>query len=85
MKRRISLLATAAGMVVALAVAPSATAHNAAFIILPSSECIMVGSEKNVTLPDGTKLDLRPETPHFEIGTSFAAEEGNSKLQKGAC
>lgn len=86
MKRRISLLAAAAGMVVALAIAPSAAAHNRAHIILPNGECIIVGSEKSVTLPDGTFLDLRPETvPADEIGTSFAAEEGNSRLEKGPC
>jgi hypothetical protein len=86
MKRRISLMATAIGMVVMLAIAPSAAAHNRAHIILPNGECIIVGSEKSVTLPDGTFLDLRPETvPADEIGTSFAAEEGNSKLEKGAC
>jgi hypothetical protein len=86
MKRRVSLWATAAGMAVALAVAPSAAAHNRAHIILPNGACIIVGSEKSVTLPDGTFLDLRPETvPADEIGTSFAAEEGNSKLEKGAC
>lgn len=86
MKRRISLLATAAGMVVALAIAPSAAAHNRAHIILPNGECIIVGSEKSVTLPDGTLLDLRPETvPADEIGTAFAADQGNSKLEKGAC
>jgi hypothetical protein len=79
-------MATAAGMVVALAVAPSAAAHNRAHIILPSGECMIVGSEKSVTLPDGTFLDLRPETvPADEIGTAFAADEGNSALEKGAC
>jgi hypothetical protein len=86
MKRRISLLATAVGMVVALAVAPSAAAHNRAHVILPNGDCLIVGSEKSVTLPDGTFLDLRPETvPADEIGTSFAAEEGNSQLEKGPC
>jgi hypothetical protein len=86
MKRRISLLATAAGMVAMLALAPAASAHNRAHIILPGGECIIVGSEKSVTLPDGTFLDLRPETvPADEIGTSFAAQEGNSKLEKGPC
>jgi hypothetical protein len=85
-KRRISLMATAVGMVVTLAIAPSAAAHNRAHIILPNGECIIVGSEKSVTLPDGTFLDLRPETvPADEIGTSFAAEEGNSAIEKGAC
>ena len=85
-KRRIALLTTAAGMVVALAIAPTAAAHNRAHIILPSGECIIVGSEKSVTLPDGTMLDLRPETvPADEFGTAFAAEEGNSRLEKGPC
>jgi hypothetical protein len=85
-KRRISLLATAVSMVAVLAIAPSAAAHNRAHIILPNGECIIVGSEKSVTLPDGTFLDLRPETvPADEIGTSFAAEEGNSAIEKGAC
>ena len=86
MKRRISLLATAAGMVLMLAIAPSAAAHNRAHIILPSGECMIVGSEKSVTLPDGTLHDLRPDTvPADEIGTAFAADEGNSRLQKGPC
>jgi hypothetical protein len=85
-KRRISLFATAIGMVVMLAIAPSAAAHNRAHIILPNGACIIVGSEKSVTLPDGTFLDLRPETvPADEIGTSFAAEEGNSAIEKGPC
>jgi len=85
-KRRISLMATAIGMVVMLAIAPSAAAHNRAHIILPNGDCIIVGSEKSVTLPDGTFLDLRPETvPADEIGTSFAAEEGNSAIEKGPC
>jgi hypothetical protein len=66
--------------------APAASAHNRAHIILPSEECIIVGSEKSVTLPDGTLLDLRPETtPADEIGTAFAAEEGGSALEKGPC
>jgi hypothetical protein len=79
-------MATAIGMVVMLAIAPSAAAHNRAHIILPNGDCIIVGSEKSVTLPDGTFLDLRPETvPADEIGTSFAAEEGNSAIEKGPC
>jgi hypothetical protein len=69
-----------------LALAPATSAHNRAHIILPTGRCIIVGSERSVTLPDGTLLDLRPETtPADEIGTAFAADEGNSALQKGAC
>ena len=86
MKRRISLLATAAGMVIALAIAPTAAAHNRGLVWLPTGECVQVGSIKSVTLPDGTLLDLRPETfPADEIGTAFAADQGNSAVEKGAC
>jgi hypothetical protein len=84
MKRRLPLLVAIA--VVALTLIPIAPAHNRAHIILPDGRCIIVGSEKSVTLPDGTLLDLRPETtPADEIGTAFAAEEGNSRLEKGPC
>jgi hypothetical protein len=70
----------------ALMLTPAAPAHNRAHIILPNGTCIIVGSEKSVTLPDGTMLDLRPETtPADEIGTAFAADEGNSRLEKGPC
>ena len=73
-------------LVMALTLASAASAHNRAHIILPTGECIIVGSEKSVVLPDGTMLDLRPETtPADEIGTAFAADEGNSQLQKGPC
>ncbi len=69
-----------------LMLSPTASAHNRAHVILPNGECIIVGSEKSVTLPDGTLLDLRPETqPADEIGTAFAADEGNSRLEKGPC
>lgn len=78
------LLVLAAAL--ALMLAPGASAHNRAHVILPSGECIIVGSEKSVLLPDGTMLDLRPETqPADEFGTAFAADEGNSRLQKGPC
>ena len=73
-------------LVMALTLASAASAHNRAHIILPTGECIIVGSEKSVVLPDGTMLDLRPETtPADEIGTAFAADEGNSQLEKGPC
>jgi hypothetical protein len=83
MPRR-TIAATVFGVVLMLA--PAASAHNRAHIVLPTGECIVVGSEKSVTLPDGTLLDLRPETqPADEIGTAFAADEGNSALEKGPC
>jgi hypothetical protein len=81
-------LVKAASLAAALALmlTPTAPAHNRAHIILPNGTCMIVGSEKSVTLPDGTLLDLRPETtPADEFGTAFAADEGNSRLQKGPC
>jgi hypothetical protein len=78
--------AAVAAAVLALMLSPTALAHNRAHIILPTGDCIIVGSEKSVTLPDGTLLDLRPETqPADEIGTAFAADQGNSRLEKGPC
>jgi hypothetical protein len=78
--------ATFAAAALALTLTPAALAHNRAHIILPTGECIVVGSEKSVSLPNGTLLDLRPETtPADEFGTAFAADEGNSALEKGPC
>ncbi|MFC5175426.1 hypothetical protein [Nocardioides taihuensis] len=72
--------------VLVLVLCQTASAHNRAHVILPSGECLVVGSEESVTLPDGTLLDLRPETyPADEVGTAYAAEEGFSRLQKGPC
>jgi hypothetical protein len=86
LKSRVRLFVLAASAAVMLAAAPIASAHNRAHLILPTGECIIVGSEKSVTLPDGTFLDLRPETyPADEIGTAFAAEEGGSAIAKGPC
>jgi hypothetical protein len=81
--RKYLVAATAAAAV--LTPAPAALAHNRAHVILPTGECIIVGSEKSVTLPDGTLLDLDPVLEGDEIGTSFAALEGNSALEKGPC
>jgi hypothetical protein len=78
--------AALAAMALALALAPAALGHNRAHIVLPSGECIVIGSEKSVTLPDGTLLDLRPETtPADEIGAAFAADQGNSRVEKFGC
>ena len=86
MKKSVRTLGALGALALVLALAPVAAAHNRAHIILPDGTCKIVGSEKSVTLPDGSLLDLRPETvPADEIGTAFAAEQGNSALQKGAC
>ena len=65
--------------------APVASAHNRGQIELPNGECIVVGSLKSVTLPDGSHLDLRTETPQDEIGAAFAANQGQSRLEIGDC
>lgn len=85
MKRRISCTVTLSALILALSLPTAASAHNRAHLILPTGECIIVGSEKSVTLPDGTFLDLRPTTPADEIGTAFAAQQGNSAIEKGPC
>lgn len=88
MKKKLTILPALALLVGVAPVpfSPVASAHNRAHIILPSGECIIVGSEKSVTLPDGSLLDLRPETtPQDEIGTAFAATEGRSRIALGAC
>jgi hypothetical protein len=84
MKPRVYCLATVAAAA-AVAFAPAASAHNRAHIVLPTGKCIIVGSEKSVTLPDGTLLDLDPAVEGDEIGTSYAAYQGNSAIEKGPC
>lgn len=84
-----------AAAAVALLVAPAGAAHNRAHIVLPDGTCMIVGSVKSVVLPANAaaptnslgQRDLRPGLPDDadEIGTSFAADEGNSRLQKGPC
>jgi hypothetical protein len=86
MKKITTLLLVLALSALTVTFAPSAFAHNRAHVILPTGECIVVGSEKSVTLPTGALLDLRPETvPADEIGTAFAADEGYSRVQKFGC
>lgn len=72
-------------LVLALALPAAASAHNRAHLILPDGSCIIVGSEKSVTLPDGSQLDLDPYVEGDEIGTSYAAYQGQSAIEKGPC
>jgi hypothetical protein len=84
-----------AAVAVALLLAPAGAAHNRAHIILPDGTCMIVGSVKSVELPENAaaptnslgQRDLRPGLPDDadEIGTSFAADQGSSRLQKGPC
>lgn len=69
-----------------VALGPVASAHNRAQNELPNGKCVVVGSLKSVTLPDGSLLDLIPETkPQDEIGAAFAAKQGQSHIEIGDC
>ena len=95
MKKSTFIKAALAVTAVALLLAPVGTAHNRAHIILPDGTCMIVGSVKSVELPANAaaptnslgQRDLRPGLPDNadEIGTAYAADEGNSRLQKGPC
>jgi hypothetical protein len=82
---RVSSLLAGLAATLLLVLAPTASAHNRAHLVLPNGRCIVVGSEKSVMLPDGTLLDLDPYVEGDEIGTSFAALRGNSAIEKGPC
>jgi hypothetical protein len=87
--RRLSLLVAAALMAVALAFPAMVTAHNRGLVWLPDGSCVQVGSLKSLYVPgQGGYLDLDPTDggyPLDEYGTSFAASQGNSAVEKGAC
>jgi hypothetical protein len=70
---------------VGLAFGSGAHAHNQGWIILPNGECVVVAAGNVVVAPDGTfRMDLIPETAdHQEFGASYAASQGNSRLEKG--
>jgi hypothetical protein len=73
----------------ALALPATAAAHNRGLVWLPSGDCVQVGSLKSLFVPGkDAYLDLYPEDgpyPLDEYGASFAAMQGNSAVQKGAC
>ncbi len=77
----------AAAVLLALAAAPVAGAHNAGHLVLPGGACVEVGSFESVFPgPDKTApLDLIPATLPDEIGTSFAAWQGKTPLLPGSC
>lgn len=87
--RRLSLLVTAASMAAALAFPAVVGAHNRGLVWLPSGECVQVGSLESVFVPGkDAYLDLYPQDgpyPNDEYGTSFAAMQGNSAVEKGSC
>jgi hypothetical protein len=85
MKRRLVILAAAA--LVAVSLPAAASAHNRGLVWVPTGECVQVGSLKSVYPgPDKTtELDLDSAVEGDNIGTSFAAGQGNSAVEKGAC
>ncbi len=92
-KRLVFSALLAAGLSATTILPGSVSAHNLGHIILPSGECVTVGSEKSVVLPDSAQAyanargerDLIPETPRDEIGARFAAEQGNSAVLPAGC
>ena len=89
MKRRISILFAAIAMVGAFAFPTVASAHNRGLVWLPNGACVQVGSLKSVWVPGKDAYqDLYPDDgpyPNDEYGASFAALQGNSAVEKGAC
>ncbi len=74
---------------VGLALAPTASAHNAGHLVRPDGTCQEVGSFKPVLAgPDQTPLDLIPETQggmFDEVGTSYGAFQGQTPVLPGPC
>lgn len=87
--RRLSLLVAAVTMAGALAFPATAAAHNRGLVWLPSGDCVQVGSLKSLFVPGKDAYqDLYPQDgpyPLDEYGASFAAMQGNSAVEKGAC
>ena len=87
--RRLSLLVAAVTMAGALAFPTIAAAHNRGLVWLPSGDCVQVGSLKSLFVPGKDAYqDLYPADgpyPLDEYGASFAAMQGNSAVEKGAC
>jgi hypothetical protein len=89
MKRQITLFAATAPLAISVALPAVAAAHNRALVWLPNGGCVQVGSLKSVWVPGKDAYqDLYPEDgpyPNDEYGTSFAALQGTTALEKGAC
>ncbi len=89
MLRRIPAKVAIAAVAVGLMFAPAASAHNAGHFTLPDGTCHEVGSFEPVLVgPDKTPLDLIPETQggmFDEVGTSYAAFQGQTPLLPGPC
>jgi hypothetical protein len=92
-KKLLFTVALGAGLSVATIFPVPANAHNSGHVFLPSGECIEVGGNNSVGLPDNAQAytntagerDLIPGTSGDEIGARFAAEQGNSRVQPRGC
>ena len=92
-KKLLFTVTLGAGLSAAALFPVSASAHNAGHVILPSGECLNVGSNKSVVLPASAaaytngsgERDLIPGTTGDEIGARFAAEQGNSRVLPRGC
>jgi hypothetical protein len=75
------------GLVAVILVPVAATAHNAGHLFLPDGTCVEVGSFREAPLvgPDGTQLDLVPETPRDQLGVSFVGITRDTPIFPGGC
>ncbi len=90
MKKKVAAVLVALALVAPVGVA---SAHNAGHVILPSGECLNVGGQNSVKVPeqnphrnDNGELDLDPSTPDKdEFGARYAADQGKSKVLPKPC
>lgn len=93
MNRKLVTTAVGASLSMSLIFPMRAVAHNAGHVTLPSGECVNVGGENTVHLPDSAQaytnaageLDLIPTTAGDEFGARFAAEQGRSRVLPRSC
>ena len=91
-------IAVAAALASQLLILSTASAHNAGHVILPSGECMNVGSLKeapyvpaaNPNRSDNGQLDLFADPKNGtdttdQYGARYAADQGNTPILPGEC
>ena len=84
------LLVGLAAAVTVLAGPAMVLAHNLGHIHFADGQCLAIGSAKDAPTvgPDGTQLDLVPQTPNppfDEYGVSFVGFHGRTPVYPGPC
>jgi hypothetical protein len=74
-------------LVAVILVPVAAAAHNAGHLFLPDGTCVEIASFREAPLvgPDGTQLDLVPESPRDQLGVSFVGITRDTPIFPGAC